>query len=91
MNFFPAGFRKFAYVVSRGGVMGDRQKSNFENRFKGGFSVIYPEKPLEGVARKIRNQKILEAVKAVLTAILKREPTPDELSGCKPLAQKKRP
>ncbi|MBU0768035.1 MAG: hypothetical protein KJ687_02930 [Proteobacteria bacterium] len=71
--------------------MGDRQKLNFENRFKGGFNVVYPEKPLEGVNRRTRNQKILEAVKSVLTAILKREPTPDELSGCKPLTLKKRP
>ncbi|MFH1665901.1 MAG: hypothetical protein ABIA77_07145 [Candidatus Omnitrophota bacterium] len=71
--------------------MGERQKSNFENRFKRGFSVVYPEKPLEGVARRIQNQKILEAVKAVLKGILKREPTPDELSGCKPLTRKWRP
>ena len=71
--------------------MGDRQKLNFENRFKRGFNVVYPDKPLEGVNRRTRNQKILEAVKSVLTAILKREPTPDELSGCKPLTRKKRP
>jgi hypothetical protein len=71
--------------------MGDRQKSNFENRFKQGFSVLYSEKPLEGVARKIQNQKILEAVEAVLRGILKREPTPDELSGRKPLTREKRP
>lgn len=71
--------------------MGDRQISNFKNRFKRGFVVVYPEKPLEGVARRVRNQKILEAIKTVLTGILKREPTPDELSGCKPLTRRKRP
>lgn len=71
--------------------MGDRQKSNFENRFRRGFNVMYPEKSMEGVARRIQNQKILEAVKAVLKGILKREPTPDELSGCKPLTREKRP
>jgi len=71
--------------------MGERQISNFEKRFKRGFVVVYPEKPLEGVARRIQNQKIFEAVKAVLTGILKREPTPDELSGCKPLIRKKKP
>jgi len=70
--------------------MGERQISNFEKRFKRGFVVVYPEKPLEGVARRIQNQKIFEAVKAVLTGILKREPTPDELSGCKPLTRKKK-
>jgi len=69
--------------------MGERQKSNFEKRFKRGFNVIYPDKPLEGVARVTQNKKIFEAVKAVLTGILKREPTPDELSGCKPLTKSK--
>lgn len=67
--------------------MGERQKTNFENRFKKGFVVSFPEKALEGVERNTRNQKILEAVKAVLTGILKREPTPDELSGCKPITR----
>lgn len=71
--------------------MGDRQVSNFEKRFKRGFNVIYPDKPLEGVVRTMQNKKILEAVKAVLTGILKREPTPDELSGCKPITRSKRP
>jgi hypothetical protein len=71
--------------------MGDRQVSNFEKRFKRGFNVIYPDKPLEGVARTMQNKKILEAVKAVLTGILKREPTPDELSGCKPITRSNRP
>ncbi len=71
--------------------MGERQISNFEKRFKRGFVVVYPEKPLEGAARRMQNQKIFEAVKAVLTGILKREPTPDELSGCKSLTRTKRP
>ncbi len=69
--------------------MGDRQISNFEKRFKRGFNVIYPDKPLEGTARRMHNQKILDAVKAVLTGILKREPTPDELSGCRPITRTK--
>ena len=47
--------------------MGERQISNFEKRFNRGFVVVYPEKPLEGTARRMQNQKILEAVKAVLT------------------------
>ena len=71
--------------------MGGRQISTFEKLFKRGFNVIYPDKPLEGVARTMQNKKILEAVKAVLTGILKREPTPDELSGCKPITRSNRP
>lgn len=71
--------------------MGERQTSNFHKRFKKGFVVVFPERPLEGAARRIRNQRIFDAVKAVLTGILKREPTPDELSGCQPINRKKRP
>jgi hypothetical protein len=70
--------------------MGERQTSHFGKRFKRGLVVVYPERPLEGAARRMRNQKILEAVKAVLTGILKRDPTPDELSGCTPIARRKR-
>ena len=70
--------------------MGERQISNFEKRFKRGFNVVYPEKPLEGAARRTQNQKVLEAVKAVLTGILKREPTPNELSGCEAITRTKR-
>jgi hypothetical protein len=69
--------------------MGDRQNLNLEKRFKKGFVLVYPDKPLEGEERRKQNQRIFEAVKAVLTGILKREPTPDELSGCKPLTRKR--
>lgn len=70
--------------------MGERQSSNFQKRFQKGFVVVFPERSLEGAARRVRNQRIFEAVKAVLTGILKREPTPDELSGCTPIMRKKR-
>ena len=45
--------------------MGERQISNFEKRFNRGFVVVYPEKPLEGAARRIQNQKIFEAIKEI--------------------------
>ncbi len=71
--------------------MGERRKLNFEERFKGGFRVVYPKEPSKGVVRIAQNQRILDAVKTVLTEILKREPTPDELYGCKPIVQNKKP
>ena len=67
--------------------MGERQNSNLQKRFKNGFFLAYPDKPLEGEERRIQNQRIFDAVKAVLTGILKREPTPDELLGCKPITK----
>lgn len=69
--------------------MGERQNSNLQKRFKNGFFLVYPDKPLEGEERRIQNQRIFDAVKAVLTGILKREPTPDELLGCKPITKEK--
>lgn len=68
--------------------MGAKQ-TNFEKRFTHGFRVIYLEKQLEGEARKLQNQKLTKALSAVLAGILKREPTPDELSGCKSLIKKR--
>jgi len=69
--------------------MGERQNSNLQKRFKNGFFLAYQDKPLEGEERRIQNQRIFDAVKAVLTGILKREPTPDELLGCKPITKDK--
>lgn len=69
--------------------MGIRLQNNFKKRFGDRpFKVIYPEKPLTGDERKLRNEKIAEAVKAVLTGILKREPTPEELSGLEDISKK---
>ncbi|MDO8675553.1 MAG: hypothetical protein Q7K71_05490 [Candidatus Omnitrophota bacterium] len=69
--------------------MGVKQTANFDKRFKNGFKIIYSDKPLEGDSRRLQNQKILEAVTAVLRGILKREPTPDELSGCRQISKRK--
>ena len=68
--------------------MGEKQTANFKKRFSKGFKVVYPDKPLEGEARRLQNQKITQAVSAVLAGILKREPTPNELLGCKPVGKK---
>jgi len=65
--------------------MTKRIKNNFEKRFGNPprFNVIYPSKPLEGSERVYRNKKIVEAVERVLTGILDRKPTKDELIGRK--------
>lgn len=69
--------------------MGIRLQNNFKKRFGDRpFKVIYPEKPLTGEERRLHNAKIAEAVKAVLTGILKREPTEAELFGLEDISKK---
>ena len=65
--------------------MGSRSKNNFEKRFGNPprFNVVYPSKPLKGSAQIDHDQKIVEAVEQVLTGILGRKPTRDELVGNK--------
>ena len=65
--------------------MGTRAEVNFKKRFGDPprFNVIYPKKSLEGSERIYRNQKITDAVDKVLTGILGRKPTKDELIGRK--------
>ena len=58
-----------------------RMKNNFNKRFKKGIQVTFLEKALSPSEEKIRNQKIVEAFKNVLTGILGREPTEEELFG----------
>ncbi len=65
--------------------MGERIKKNFEKRFgnPSRINVVYPTKPLEGSERVAHNKKIVNAVEQVLTGILGRKPTADELTGRK--------
>jgi len=65
--------------------MGERIKKNFEKRFGNPprFNVVYPSKSLEGCERIYHNKKIISAVGQVLTGILGRKPTADELTGRK--------
>lgn len=65
--------------------MSSRSEANFEKRFGNPprFNVVYPSKSLEGCERIYRNKKIVSAVGQVLTGILGRKPTVDELTGRK--------
>ena len=65
--------------------MGRRIEQNFQKRFGDRIAIVYADKPLQGEERRIHHQRLSEAVKAVLTAILKREPTLEELLGIKPI------
>ncbi len=62
--------------------MGRRLANNFKKRFgERKFVACYPEKPFEGVERRLHNEKIAQAFVLVLAGILKREPSAKEISG----------
>lgn len=61
--------------------MGQRVTKNFERRFADKISVYFPEKVPEPVEQEIRNTKLVKAFTDVLSGILKREPTQEELLG----------
>ena len=54
---------------------------NFYKRFGDRIKVVYLDKPLEPTEQKIRNAKIRVAFTLMLSEILKREPTQEELLG----------
>lgn len=58
-----------------------RISDNFHKRFGGRIEMVFLDKPLEPTDQKIRNLKILKAYTLLLTEILKREPTEEELLG----------
>jgi len=58
---------------------------NFEKRFGDKIAVAYRQKALEPAELQICNSRLLKAFKQVLTGILKREPTQEELLGINPI------
>ena len=61
--------------------MSKRIDDNFRKRFGDRIEIKYLDKPLEPTEQKIRNAKILTAYTLMLSEILKREPTQEELLG----------
>ena len=69
--------------------MGQRLTNNFKKRFGDRkFVVLYPQKPIEGAARRQHNEKITQAFISVLAGVLKREPSVNEISGREDLSLK---
>ncbi len=66
--------------------MGHSASKRFEMRFKNGIEVLYCTKPVDGEEKQLIQQKLSTAVKAVLTSVLKREPTSEELLGLVPIS-----
>lgn len=53
----------------------------FEKRFSQGMEVHYSQDVLTPSEHEYRSESLRTALREVLTALLKREPTDDELSG----------
>ncbi len=70
--------------------MGTTVGQNFEKRFGDRIAIKFTVKPLEGEERKIYHTRLSEAFKAVMAAVLKRDPTQDELLGIVPIVIPKR-
>ena len=63
---------------------------NFQKRFEGKIEVAYREKPLEPAEQQIQNTRLLKAFTQVLSSVLKREPTQEELLGIVDISNHKR-
>ena len=61
--------------------MGQRILNNFHKRFGDRIIVTYTDKPHLPEEQALQNKDIADAIVQVLTGILKREPTQDELLG----------
>ena len=65
--------------------MGHSADKRFELRFCRGIKVNYRTRAVDGEERQLNQQKISDAIKAVLASVLKRDPTPEELLGIIPV------
>ena len=61
--------------------MGQRMSNNFKKRFGDRVGMVYMIRPLTASGHKLQNEALAKAVAQVLTGILKREPTNEELLG----------
>ena len=69
--------------------MESKAKRNFKKRFESRISLIYLKTPLKPAEQRIQKEKISTAFLTVLTGILKKEPTQNELFGIEEIKIKK--
>jgi hypothetical protein len=70
-------------------MMGERIRNNFEKRFGGRIRIVYSKKS-SASERKIRCERLSQAMIQVLSGILGREPTQKELLGIDDISKKKK-
>jgi len=64
--------------------MGDRASKGLNRRFPGGIRVSYPEKRATGTERAVRQDLVVKAFASVLSGVLGRDPSEEEILGIKP-------
>ena len=67
--------------------MGKPLVSQFQKRFKDRIAVVYADKPRTAVEQQVQGETLAKAVTQVITGILKREPTQEELLGIVDLSE----
>ncbi len=65
--------------------MGHSAEKLFETRFEKGIEIVYRTKSIDGEERQLNQKRLSDATKAVIAAVLKREPTQEELLGIVPI------
>ena len=65
--------------------MGERASKGLNRRFPGGIRVSYPEKPATGIERAARQDLVVKAFTSVLSGVLGRDSTDEEILGIKPV------
>ena len=65
--------------------MGQSMEKILGKRFGEGIEIVYRTRPVDGEERQFNQKKLSDTVKAVMAAVLKREPTPEELLGIVPI------
>lgn len=67
--------------------MGKPLVSQFQKRFRDRITVVYANKPRTAVEQQVQGETLAKAVTQVITGILKREPTQEELLGIVDLSE----
>jgi len=70
--------------------MSQKMTSIFKKRFGDRINVVYADKPLRASEGRMQNSKICKAVTSVISGILGREPTQNELLGIDDISVHKR-
>ena len=65
--------------------MSDRASKRLNRRFLGGIRISYQEKPVAGAERIAQQDRIVKAFASVLSGILGRNPSEEEILGFKPV------
>lgn len=70
--------------------MSQKIAGNFKKRFGDRINLVYADKPSSASERQMQNSKICKAITSVISGILGREPTHNEILGIDDIFLKKK-